>query len=395
MSKIIGVSEATSLRAPRFGLSQSPLWSDILDRVESQISGGRQVRGSGPSSLDGTASALARAHSRFLVALESGSKIGQGTVSQLATEAVELVLAVARVWGTFEARAEDRRAALADQLRRRLAAHEDAVLAGEVTYCVWSEHAEEPSAAMRQAIAGLSRDSTAFEGDLLSLSVAAVDLASLLVRLAANAAASGRGGEAPEQRSAALDAKLGAVTAELAARSQDVERPVNQRADVVAHHLAAALRVRLSHGVPQRFRVGSPDGAADAADLEGLRAAWLGLATNECVAVAALDAQLETPSHDGSSGSLSTVIGEGAANVICGARLIRRPGAFRHPRAWRHQTVALTYALEAYVAGLRGHAPSLAQAQRIALTRLVRATVAIVLIDLRGDALPADGTPRR
>jgi hypothetical protein len=338
---------------------------------------------------------LARAHSRFLVALESGSKIGQDTVSQLATEAVELVLAVARVWGTYGARAEDRRAALADQLRRRLAAQEDAVLAGEVTYCVWSEHAEAPSAAMRQAIAGLSRDSTAFEADVLSLSVAAVDVASLLVRLAANAAASGRGGEAAEERSAALDAKLGAVTAELAARSQDVERPVNQRADVVTHHLAAALRVRLSHGVPQRLRAGSPDGAADAADLEGLRDAWLGLATNEYIAVAALDAQLETPSYDGSSRSLSTVIGEGAANVICGARLIRRPGAFRHPRAWRYQAVALTYALEAYVAGLRGHAPSLAQAQRIALTRLVRATVAIVLIDLRGDAQPTNGTPRR
>jgi len=53
--------------------------------------------------------------------------------------------------------------------------------------------------------------------------------------------------------------------------------------------------------------------------------------------------------------------------------------------------VALTYALEAYVAGLRGHAPSLAQAQRIAMTRLVRATVAIALIDLRrGQAIPSD-----
>jgi hypothetical protein len=122
------------------------------------------------------------------------------------------------------------------------------VLAGEVTYCVWVEHAEEPSAAVRKAIAGLCRDSTAFQGDLLSLRVAAVDLAALLVRLAANAAASGRGGEAPEQRSTALNAKLRAVTAELAARAQDVERPVNRRGDVVAHHLAAGLRVRFSQG---------------------------------------------------------------------------------------------------------------------------------------------------
>jgi hypothetical protein len=392
----MGVSEATSLQQPRFGLSQSPLWSDILDRVASQISGGRQVRGSGPSSLQGTASALARVHSHFLVALESGSKIGQDTVSQLATEAVELILAVARVWGTFGTRTNDGRTALADQLRRRLAAQEDAVLAGEVTYSVWSEHAEEPSAAMRHAIACLSRDSTAFQGDLLSLTVAAVDLTALLVRLAANAATSGRGSEAPEQRSAALDAKLGAVTAELAARAQDVERPADQRGDVVAHQLAAGLRVCFSQGMLQRSSAHSTDRTAHPADLEGLRDAWLGLATNEYVAVAALDSQLETPSYDKSFGSLSAIVVEGAANVICGARLIGRPGAFRHPRAWRHQAVALSYALEAYIAGLRGHAPSLAQAQLIALTRLVRATVAIVLIDLaRAQALPGNGSPGR
>jgi hypothetical protein len=338
---------------------------------------------------------LARAHSHFLVALDSGSKVGQDTVSQLVTEAVELVLAVARVWGTFGARAEDRRTVLIDQLRRRLAAQEDAVLAGEVTYSVWAEHAEEPSAAMRQAISCLSRKPTAFQGDLISLTVAAVDLASLLVRLAANVAASGRGGEAPERRLATLDAKLGAVTAELAARSQDIERPVNARGDVVAHHLAAGLRVRFSQGTLKRLSAGSPEGAPDAADLEGLRDAWLGLATNEYVAVAALDAQLETPSYNGSLASLPAAIVESAANVICGARLIGRPGAFRHPRAWRHQAVALTYALEAYVAGLRGHAPSLTQAQLIALTRLVRATVAIVLIDLHGDTSPTNGSIRR
>jgi hypothetical protein len=81
-------------------------------------------------------------------------------------------------------------------------------------------------------------------------------------------------------------------------------------------------------------------------------------------------------------------ITEGAANVICGARLIDRPGAFAHRRAWHHQAVALTYALEAYVAGLRGDTPSLGQAQLITLTRLVRAAAAIVLIDLAYEGTP-------
>jgi len=337
---------------------------------------------------------LARAHSHFLVALESGSKIGQHTVSRAATEAVELLIAVARVWGTFGARAEDRPAWLADQLRRRLAAHEDAVLAGEVTYRIWSEHGEQPSAAMRQAITHLSRDPTAPQSDLLSLSIAAVDLASLLVRLAANAGASGRTGEAPEQRSAALNAKLGTVAAEVAAHSRDVKPPVHKHGDMVAHHLAAALRVRPPQTTLKRLSAGSPGHLAHPdLDPEGLREAWLGLATHEHVAVAALDGTLEKPRYDQSSTTLSTVITDGAANVICGGRLLGRPAAFRHARAWRHQTLALTYALEAYVAALRGHAPSLAQAQRIALTRLVRATVAIVLIDLQHETQPAQRIP--
>jgi hypothetical protein len=202
-------------------------------------------------------------------------------VPLLASEAVELILAVAKVWATFGAQAEDRRTALVDQLRRRLAAQEDAVLAGEVTYSVASEHAEEPSSAMRHVIACLSSDSRAFHGDLMSLTVAAVDLASLLVRVAANVAATGRAGEAPERRSAVLDARLRAVTGELAARAQQVERPVSERGDVVAHHLAAGLRVRFSQGMLQTLTAGSRDPAPDPPDLEGLRDAWLELATHE------------------------------------------------------------------------------------------------------------------
>ena len=190
-----------------------------------------------------------------------------------------------------------------------------------------------------------------------------------------------------------LDAGLGTVTAELAARAHELEPPVGARADLVAHHLAAGLRVRVSQETLQRLTVSSPDRPGDPIVLDGLRDAWLRLATDEYAAVAALDAQLQTATHTERFGSLSATIAEGAASVICGARLIGRPEAFRHRRAWRHQSVALTYALEAYVAGLRGHAPSLGQAQLIAITRLVRATAAIALIDLRrGQATPSSGS---
>jgi hypothetical protein len=339
---------------------------------------------------------VARAHSRVLVALERGPSVGAETVSELAAEAVELVVGVARVGATFGAGAQDGRGWLIDQLLRRLGSYEDAVLAGEVTYGVWCEQAEEPAGRMREAISCLSRGAMTSEVVLVSLRVAAVDLASLLVRLAANARASGSAGEAPEERSAALDATLEAVTTELAARAQQVEWPVDDGADVVAHHLAAGLRVRVSRETLRGLSAGSPDDHLDAAVLTGLRDAWLALATNEFAAVAALDAQLGTPTYDERFGSLSRAVAEGAANVICGARLIGRPEAFRHRGAWRHQAVALTYALEAYVAGIRGDAPSLAQAQLIALTRLVRATVAITMIDLsRAHTRPITVRPKR
>jgi hypothetical protein len=111
---------STPTEESALGLSQPPLWSDVLDRVEAKIWGRYQIRGSGPSSLQGAASALARAHCCLVVALEGDSNVSEDMVSRPAAEAVELVLAVARVWARFGPCREDRRRALADQLRQRL-----------------------------------------------------------------------------------------------------------------------------------------------------------------------------------------------------------------------------------------------------------------------------------
>ena len=79
---------------------------------------------------------------------------------------------------------------------------------------------------MRQAINSLPRNTTTSEHDLLPLRIAAVDLASLMVRLAANTAAGGRARQGQEERSAALDATLSAVTTELTrAPSRSSPRP--------------------------------------------------------------------------------------------------------------------------------------------------------------------------
>ena len=130
------------------------------------------------------------------------------------------------------------------------------------------------------AIARLSRRASEPEPDLLALRIASADFASLLVQLAANAAASGQARGAPEEPSAELAAKLSSVIGELASHAHEVERPVSDRADVVAHHLAAGLRVRFSQETLQRLGASSPGRIADWTLLDRLRDPWLRLATH-------------------------------------------------------------------------------------------------------------------
>jgi hypothetical protein len=258
------------------------------------------------------------------------------------------------------------------------------VLAGELTYGVRVEEADAAAARLRELVAALADQTALSHGGLLSLRIAAVELAALLVRAAGNAAAVGGAAEASESRSAALERALRAIEHELRGRANAVGPPVDDRGDVAAHHLAAALREqapeRTLRAIASAGSAGTPQAARHAA-----REAWLVLAAHEYVAVVAIDGHLDVPTWE-RFGSVTGAIVEGAANVVCGARLASRPGAFRHRSAWRHQTVALTYALEAYVAGLRGDAPSFERAQLIVLTRLIRAVAAIALLDLRRTA---------
>ena len=382
---------------PATELSRSPLWSHLLERAEAQIASARPPAERSATSAGHTVdSAAAHAHSRLLVALDCGTHGGRDLVSELIGGAADVIVDVEGLATWVDRRQLDHRARLVDQLRRHLSAHEDRVLAGEITYNVGAQEGEASAARIRHALAhGTPRKPTS-NGDLLSLEIAAVDMASLLVRAAANAASGGRADDAPEYRSTALDRTLRAIARELATRAREVERPVDERGDVVAHHLAAGLRVRVSPEALDGLTSASAREPADPALLRNARAAWLRLATCEYVAIAALDDPLESPAYAEHFGNLPTAIVDGAANVICGARLIGRPSAFRHRAAWGHQGVALSYALEAYVAGLRGDAPSFAQAQLIALTRLVRAVAAIALLDVRGtDGTAGNGSSRR
>jgi hypothetical protein len=223
----------------------------------------------------------------------------------------------------------------------------------------------------------------------------AIDLAARLLLVVANIAAGGSASEAPEKRTAALDRTLESTIRQLALQADAVERPIDSRGDVVAHHLAAALRVRMPSETLAGLQTSTADhGAATQAWVDVAKDVWFRLAANEYVAIKELDRQLETPAYGEAFDSLRDVMLEGAANVICGARLLGRPRSFRHGKAWGHQMTGLTYALEAYVAGVRGDPASLAQAELIALTRLTRAITAIAMLEPRHEARPTNGRPK-
>ena len=365
----------------------SPPWSRLLSEIELQVANAPISKA--PDKVKAT---LAIAHARLLTALNSGAG-GQQTVRELLTATAQLLADGADVQMAGTPRSEDRRAQIVERLRQHLRSYEGGVLAGELTYAVSPHEAEEPTARVRQAAARLSGDASS-HGAASSLQVGSAGLASLLVRAAANASASGRADQAPEARSTALDRDLRALLADLAARASSTERLVGEPGDVVAHHLAAGLRVRMPHRTLECLADRASTTGAEL--LKSAEDAWLRLATCEYVAVKALDPQLETLAYDERFDSLDTAIIEGTANVLCGGRLLSRPDSFQHGKAWAHQAISLTYALEAYVAGLRGNAASFVQAERIALTRLVRAIAAIHLLRVRHRShAPSNGHPKR
>lgn len=358
------------------------LWLTVLEDVKEGVCAGRAYTapptGPAPAAVGGV---IARAHSRLLVALDDRARPGEQLVSELLQAAVELLVAVAELRSP-ERSAEQQRTALSDQLWRFLNGHEESVLAGELTYEIWAEEGAGPAARIRQAIAGASGAEGISLGATVSAGTSAVEMAALLVRAAANLTISHQASRAPEQRPPGLDRQLQSIEDELAATARAMKRPLAAHADAVAHHLAAGLRVPMAIESMEELERASLVGEADPALLENARSGWLRLATLEYIAVTALADQLDAPAHDTRFGSLSAAIQAAAAHVLCDARLTGRPRAFRHHRAWRAQMTALSYALEVYVAGVRGHTPSLAQAQLIVLTRLARAVAAIVTLDL-------------
>jgi hypothetical protein len=360
----------------------SAFWAEMLDRAAAQIRRAPDASDTQRTSLvDCALEAEASVRVLLLGSLRSERSSSPSRVADLVGGAAELMLATSALLNGLQASTSSRRDELLDQLARRLVTHEEAALAGEITYALEAAQAERSLKRTRETIAAMAQGSVSGD-DLRLLGSQAVDVAALLVLAAANSCESGSARAAPEPKPPALDYALDAIRTELAVRARRVEQRTDSRGDVAAHHLAAALRVRISQSTLEALASIDLTAKADAPWRNDAREAWLRLATHEYIAVTALDRQLERPTYAKAFGDLKSTLIEGSANVVCGARLLSRPTLFGHRRAWGHHLNALTYALEAYVAGVRGDIPSLEQAQLITLTRLVRAVAAILSLEL-------------
>jgi hypothetical protein len=355
-----------------------PVWSAALADVRAAVeSGGAGHEPTLTAALDEVAARSARAHGKLLRVLEGRTTAAEQGAAALIEEASELLLAVAEVL-RLRRGGRDPRPDILATLEGSLRGHEADVLAAEMTYELTVRDTQSPAARTRKALSMLRAPDGGAHGDLLSLQVAAVDLAALLVRAAGNLATADRADAAVRRATTTVPQPLRAIAREIGERAKQLERP-DDRVDPGTRALCAALRAAVS--VPamdplmSSTRSHSPDVVRERA-----RGAWLSLAAHEHRAVTALDAEMSEPAYAARFLTLNDAVIEGAANLLHGGRLIQRPAAFRHDRAWGSHAVALSHAVEAYVRAVRGEAEELARAQLIVLTRLVRAAAAVVIV---------------
>lgn len=366
----------------------SPVWGDALKQtltsVES-LGGDAYVRyPTSPALVRESAGAvLARSHGLLLSALD-GKGSGRTTVDLL-NGAARLLGAIAHLWLTHAERAFDERLPiLAGMLERQLSAHEHGVLSAEQTYAVTVEQAERAAVRMRQSLSDLGASERPGTVALISMQIAAIELAGLMIRAGGNIASAGRADDAPEQGSQAVGEALTRVVHDISAHAKLLDGQLADQQDRFGTYIARALRVGAPAAAP---------GSEDPENLGGFYEAWLQLAALTRLGVQAVDAKLSAPTYAGHEQSLDELTSARAAELLAGGRLTSRADRFRHDQAWSAQSARLSYAVELYISGVLGASEALEQAQAIIMGTLVYATVAGTLVDLRRNRKARTPTP--
>jgi hypothetical protein len=356
------------------------IWLSAMTRVRAELKS--QSVSSAIDRADAMTGAVSEAEAALAGALSHETRDPHTVIAELLDRASRLLTVASDLCGTGNATGGARQqtaAALTSELRFL----EDAILEGELTYQLDTRDLRRPLNRAAHALTSLGDATRVGVGDQIALRTASAELAALLVRAAANLETTGdaQHGTAPGSDSLSATVKALVLQAAKSADALPSDRRTTSPEDSVGRRLCESLRVPVDlSSLDALTERASADGSRQNA-LEAARRGWLALAAREYAVASSLDAQLPTLEYKLRFGSLSNAIEAGAINVLCGARLLLRPHAFRHRRAWGRQGIALSHAIEAYINGLRGNREAVARAQLIVMSRLVRSVAALALVD--------------
>jgi hypothetical protein len=358
-------------------------WRQSFGELWSQVALGDLVgRHADPGSVGIRAKRHFEVVQRDLLALWKGSGVSRRSVLRCAAVPLECS---ARVWQAFGPVAGQRHLHLSRRLEDTLAAAERQIRAAELPLFVNRPAISLAARAARAAIDDLLGASVDPAEALAALEDAAVDLASLAVRIAVNLNEIGSARRAHAKQPAALGRQLEALAGEVSGTAY-AQRSLRGK-DAEADHLGVWLSATLSVAPPAEaielasLSSGDPCLRADA--LFSLRARWLELAVGLWVVLQALDDLLVMGTF-GDEGRLKSAVSSRAGIALVACELCQRPGDFDHRQAWDRQREALYELVSDVCLALQTCEPNaVVRSQQLSLRRLARALAAIWTIDER------------
>jgi|GEM_PF-3201388 hypothetical protein len=365
----------------RTGSTRGRGWFQSFGELWGEVALGDPVgRHVDPQTVGGQAKRRFDLIQRDLLALWKGS--GAGRRSVLCYAAVSLECS-ARVWRAFGPVAGQRHLHLLHRLEQALGAAEREIRAAEqpllVNRATIMQAANTARAAIDELLGATCDPATA----LATLEDAAVDLASLTVRIARHLNEIGGTRRAHVDQPVALRQQLEALAGEVRSMAHVQRSRSGEAAE--EDHLGAWLRATLSIAPPVEavelasLRRGDPGLRADA--LLALRARWLELTVGLWVIVQALE-DLLTVGAFGDEERLRSTVSSRAGTALVASELYLRPGDFDHRHAWDRQREALSELVSDVCLALQTcDSDAVLRSQQLALRRLARALAAIWTID--------------
>lgn len=356
------------------------VWREMFGGLWSQVASGDLI---GPHADPRSVGVRAKRHfevvQRDLLALWKGSDLSRRSVLRSAVVPLECS---ARVWQAFGPVAGQRHLHLLRRLEETLSMSERQIRAAELPLAVNRPTVSLASCAARAAIDDLLGATVDRAEALAALEDAAVELASLAVRIAVNSNAIGstrRGYTQPPT----LGRQLEALAAEVSAAAQ--ERRSESANDVEEDHLGVWLSRTLSVAFPAEAialaGLSGDDPCLGADALCSLRACWLELAVGLWVIAQALDDLLAMGTF-GDQERLKGAVSSRAGIALVAGGLCQSPSDFDHLRAWKSHREALCALVSDVCLALQTCEPdAVVRAQQLALRRLARALAAIWTVD--------------